>query len=335
MQQLKQYITDTLGIEALAEPVLKKQLGNLPMFLSELYGFYNIELFDQDLILAEPRSMEEFSILMAEKHIKLLQKFFNKKVVLLLPELAAFNRKRLIDKKINFIVPGKQLYLPDLLVDLRENAAKYRTKRKIKKLLPSAQFLIIYNMLHQNNNWKIENHSFKELANKLGYTAMAITNAIEDLKNHDVINITGYKEKFIQFKFKSAELWKHLENQDAFVNPVLKKVYVDKKPQDVYLLHSNISALSEYSDINPGSQEFYAIEKNEFYNLKKNNALLNINDHEGQYCLEIWKYNPKLLVTELQNRMSVDPLSLYLTIKGSRNERIEMALDQIINKFIW
>jgi hypothetical protein len=31
----------------------------------------------------------------------------------------------------------------------------------------------------------------------------------------------------------------------------------------------------------------------------------------------------------------VDPLSLYLSVKDSRDERIEMALDQILKKYIW
>jgi len=31
----------------------------------------------------------------------------------------------------------------------------------------------------------------------------------------------------------------------------------------------------------------------------------------------------------------VDPLSLYLSLKEGRDERVEMALEQIIKKFIW
>jgi len=31
----------------------------------------------------------------------------------------------------------------------------------------------------------------------------------------------------------------------------------------------------------------------------------------------------------------VDPLSLYLSFKNSYDERVEMALEQIIEKYIW
>ena len=119
------------------------------------------------------------------------------------------------------------------------------------------------------------------------------------------------------------------------VNPVLRRVYVDKKPE-VFMLHSNFSALPAYSDMNPSSQEYYAIEKNIFYGLQKGGKLVNLNEQEGQYCLEVWKYNPEKLsegVAEENN--VVDPLSLYLSLKDSSDERIEMALDQIIEKNIW
>jgi hypothetical protein len=50
----------------------------------------------------------------------------------------------------------------------------------------------------------------------------------------------------------------------------------------------------------------------------------------------VWKYNPMVLVDELPNdRPVVDPLSLYLSVKDSTDERLEMALDKILEKFIW
>jgi hypothetical protein len=119
------------------------------------------------------------------------------------------------------------------------------------------------------------------------------------------------------------------------VNPVLKTVFVDEKPKDIFLLQSNASAMPEYTDLNPSRQEYFAMEKTVFYGLQKSNVLANPNEHEGRYALEIWKYNPLTLVGEFPNNLPVvDPLSLYLSVKDSRDERVEMALEQIIEKFI-
>ena len=182
----------------------------------------------------------------------------------------------------------------------------------------------------------MENNSFKEIAQKLNYTPMAITNAVDDLKQHDIVDVFGEKEKYIKFKFEGKDLWQRAEEQNILTSPVLKTVYVDDLNGKVSILRTNGSALPEYTSLNPSKQNYYAIEKSAFYFLQKNNGLINANDREGEYAIEVWKYNPRTLADEMPNHQSVvDPLSLYLSLKDNQDERIEMALEQIIEKFIW
>ena len=336
MNPLNQYINKTLGVDIYPVPVNNNLLRSLPMFINQIYRFYNTVLLNKEIILAELKNNEDISILQTDKHLQLLKKNFHKSIVLVIKELTAYNRKRLIEKGINFIVPGKQLYLPEFLIDLRESFTKTRTKSKNEKLLPSAQFILIYHILHRNESAKLENLSFKEMANKLGYTAMAITKAVENLKYLGVVNVVGEKQKFIRFRQNIVELWQDMELRKLWITPVLKKVFLDEIPDGLFLLKSNISALSVYSDINPDRQKSYAINKTLFYELQKNNPFINANEYDGKYCLEVWKYNPLKLVSEMQNYSNViDPLSLYLSLQENKDERIEMALEQIKLKFIW
>jgi len=335
MKQLRQYIYETLGTEIQPEPIAKEQLNKMPLYINETYNLFDLVLFNQNLLLAEQKQVNNFSISQTEKHFDFLKNTFSKKVVFILAEITAINRKRLIEKGINFIVPNKQIYLPELLLDLRESFSNPKTKRKTEKLLPSAQFLLIYHILHRNDGWQIEEHSFKEIAKKTGYTAMAITNAVENLKYHEIIEIKGEKEKFIRFINDRHEIWDNAVRRDLLINPVLKQVFADNKT-NVFMLQSNASALSEYSDMNPSKQKFYAMEKNKFYGLEKINLLSSTNYYEGEYCFEIWKYNPETLVgNQPNNAQVVDPLSLYLSLRESKDERIEMALEQLINKVEW
>ena len=70
--------------------------------------------------------------------------------------------------------------------------------------------------------------------------------------------------------------------------------------------------------------------------LKKTNQLVNLNNESGNYALEVWKYNPELIAKGITNKNNVDPLSLYISLKeGFIDERTDMALDQIIEKYIW
>lgn len=336
MKQAIQYINETLSTNAVAIPIQKEGLGKLPMFVNEAYKLYNTVLLNRELLLVELRNNEELSILQTEKHLQLIKTAFEKKVVLVIENLATYNRKRLIEKGINFIVAGKQLFIPELLIDLKENYTNPRARQKKEKLLPSAQFLLIYHIIHRNEKWKLEEHSFKEIAQQLDYTPMAITNAVDNLKYHNIVDVQGEKEKYIRFRLERGELWRTVEQQNLLVNPVLKTLFVDQMPKDVFMLQTNASAMPEYSNLNPSKQQYYAMEKTVFYGLQKSNVLINPNDYEGHYALEIWKYNPLALVAELPNDMSVvDPLSLYLSLKDSQDEHIEMALEQIIEKYIW
>lgn len=335
MKQALKYIQEILGIEPTVKPLAKSNLDKLPIYIQETFKLYLTDFLDTEIILAELKNKAELSVQQTEKQVQQIKSLLNKKVVFVLENVQAYNRKRLIEKGINFIVPGKQLYLPALLIDLRESFVHPKTRQKSEKLLPSAQFLLIYHIIHRDQQWKQEEHPFKEIAQELSYTPMAITNAIENLKYHELVEVNGEKEKFIRYRYDRDELWKIVNEQKLLINPVLKTVFVDEKPKDIFLLNSNASALPEYTDLNPSKQEYYAIEKSVFYDLQKSNELVNPNEDEGKYALEVWKYDPLTLVDEFPNDMAVvDPLSLYMSMKDSKDERIEMALDQIIEKFI-
>jgi DNA-binding transcriptional ArsR family regulator len=336
MRKAINYINETLGINTIENPISNKFLGNLPMYITQAYKLYDVVLFDKNIVLAEQINENDFSVLQTDKHLQLIRNAVDKTVILVLENLQSYNRKRLIEKGINFIVPEKQLFLPELLINLSENYAQPKTKLKSKSLMPSSQFLFLYHIIHRDNNWKIEEHSFKEIARKLDYTPMAVSYAVDDLKNHDLIEVTGEKEKYIKFNLKRSELWYVAQEQNLLESPVLKTVYVDELPHNVFMLKANASALPEYTSINPSKQQYYAIEKSAFYFLQKNRSLLNANDREGRFAIEVWKYNPVTLLDEFPvDNAVVDPLSLYLSLKDNHDERVEMGLDQIIEKMIW
>ena len=324
---------EVLGTDIAAVPADPGVLRNFPLYISENYRAYSASLFNHDFLLVELKNEQAFSIAQIEKHLHILRDSFNQSIVLLCNDITAITRKRLIEKGINFIAPGKQLYLPDFFIDLRERFQNARAIHKTEKLLPSAQFVLLYHILHYNKDQKTDELSFKDLAKKFGYTQTAITKAVENLKHFELCNVEGSKEKFIHFNEPINELWHSAE--PYLINPVLKRVFVDERPMNHFMLSSNASALPEYSKMNPSRQEYYAIEKTSFYSLVKNKQLINPNDHEGNFCLEVWKYDPSVLVDDLPNDLPVvDPLSLYLSLKDSHDERIENALDEIIKNNI-
>jgi len=333
IKKLVKYVDDILGFVFDPVQVPKQELGNLPMYISEIYRLYHASLFNVDFLLIEYKDDDGFSIYQLEKHLDLLKNTLNKKVALLAENLPYLHRKRLIEKGINFIVPGKQMFLPDFLIDLREGNQNSRFKKKTEKLLPSAQFVLLYHILQRNENKQLAADSFTQLALKFGYTRMAISKAIDNLVYNELCTVEGTKEKYIRFINDRVKLWQRA--LPLCVNPVFKKIYVDEKPEGLFLLHSNESALPEYSDMNPSRQKYYAVERAYYYNLLESGKLKNPNEHEGEFCLEVWKYNPLKLAEGITEKENVDPLSLYLSLQDTHDERVEMALETIIEKFIW
>ena len=328
MEKLNNYIREVLGTDITREPVTNREAEKLPFYIKESFRLFHSKFLGQQIILAAIENEPQPTTLQLDKQVEQLKNVFNRKVVLLIERLTAIDRNRLIRKGINFIVPGTQLYLPDLLIDLQETYTKRKTKKD--KLLPSAQFILLFKILHRQE--PLEEWTFKQLAEKFQYTQTAIGKAIENLKNFDLCTTEGSKEKYLRFNREINELW--YEALPLLTSPVLKTVYTDKLPDETFLLQCNASALPEYSDMSASRQAYRAIEKGLFQMVKKHSQWLHLNEHEGQYCIEVWKYNPLILATGITHDNNVDPLSLYLSMKETKDERIEMAMEQIIQQFI-
>lgn len=334
MEELIKYIKEAINVDLEINKFEKSDFDKLPMFIESLYVLYSTELFNQQLILIKYKNEEDFSIKQAKIHFEMIRNVKQRKVVLVLDKLNSIMRKRLVEKGINFIVPNKQLFLPELLIQLQESFSTIKPKGETQKLLPLAQLILLYHFLHREV--MIEQFSFKQLAQKFQYTQMAISKAVENLKQLSLITVTGEKEKSIRFTLARTELWHEIETRNLFVNPVFKSVYVDEIPRNVKLLQSYTSALPEYSDVNPSNQQYFAIEKALFYQLEKENGFVNINPTEGIYCLEVWKYDPAKLADNMEDsKQAVDPLSLYLCLRNSVDERIEIALEQLLKTYLW
>jgi hypothetical protein len=118
-------------------------------------------------------------------------------------------------------------------------------------------------------------------------------------------------------------------------SPVWKAINVDVLPERTALYKANTSALAQYTDINEEARLYVAVDRKEFVDIKKEVAVLESNDVDSSISLELWKYDPGILVGDHKDRSTVDPLSLYLSLKDSQDERIAKALDKILGDIQW
>jgi hypothetical protein len=329
VDDLLKYLKNTVGGESTLENVPNDTLDKLPFYLREIFGFHLLRFMNQDLLLAELQKNQIPPMRQLQIQLTNLRKIFGLPIVFLLKDISAVLRKKLVVSKINFIVPGKQLFLPDLMMDLKE---QYKTQDKsIKKLLPSAQVVLFYWILRKNN--RMEELTFQQLANELRYTPMAITNAIADLQRFDLCKIVGSKGKHIRFEGARRDLWDRA--QPFVINPIRTTVQLNTVPQELSVYRTNISALAHYTNIDEGDRLHIAVDKKQFAELTNYVDENHSDTMDDEIVLELWKYNPGLLTGHIANINFVDPLSLYLTLLGENDERVNKELKILLRDISW
>jgi len=322
MNGVTDYINEVLGIRVDYKKIMPEKLKNLPFFLAKNYDFGEIKLFNQRVILLYV--IGEFTTEILKTHLSKIKEELNAIIVPVIPAVEAYKRLRLIEKKVPFIIPGKQMYMPDLLISLKEYGNTKACEIPPGKMQPAAQLVLLYHMQVES----LEGLNLGKIAERLGYNAMTITRAAYYFHNTGLCRIEGTKEKFLKFNKTKRELWDLAEPR--MVNPINKYQFYTGCTLNKSLKRTNINALAFYTDLNNDPIEYLAMrhglgELIEGVNLKPIDRL------EGNICIEEWKYNPEFLTkTEY-----VDPLSLYLCFRENKNDRIEIALEKLINQIKW
>jgi hypothetical protein len=322
MSRLQKYIHEILGIDIKIQSFPGKKLAALPVYIRDIYTIKAMRLYERKIILLIQNEDEFRTADQYRKHIRQIGQTFDLPVVLVLDPIEAYNRKRLIEKQIAFIIPGKQIFLPQLMIDLKEFG--YTAKSRKEKIQPAAQCLLLYHLLKEN----VEEMNLKLISKKLNYTQMTITRAVNDLAERAICRIEGRKDKKIIFDTDKRMIW---EKALPFLqNPVKRKFYIEDNLENSLLYKAGISALAFYTNIAGDAVDCYAIAKNDFMYLNKHRQIHITNNIEGRYCIEIWKYAPAILA---ENRI-VDSLSLYLTLKDENDERVETEIEKMVS-ILW
>ena len=323
-REFENYIYEDLGIQVITKKWLEEK--RLPLFLRDLYNFFECEILSTSYLLAISKNGEEQTPASVRKHLSLLLEKWGREVIYLHPSISSYNRKRLIEHKVSFVVPGNQMYLPCLGIDFREYIRKQRSSRT-SKFNPSTQAVVLYS-LHNKTNSEVTPSS---LAEELGYSPMTLTRAFDELEAVELgeVKMAG-RERILRFSPDKRSLWK--KAQEYLRSPIKKRTIVQATNNQWPGAIAGLTALSHYSILVEPRTPVYALSAEQWKNLKKNGDVIELSLPEpGAYEIEIWNYSPQLLAQQ----GVVDRLSLYLSLKESDDERIESSLEELLEGFEW
>lgn len=319
--RLEEYLKTVLGKNNLKIDEIK--IPSLPFLLHDLYAFYKMRLLDNEFIIFTPKKSNNILPGVINKHYGLIKKSVHLEAFLLCEQVMSYTRRDLIKYQIPFVVPGAQMYLPMLGLDLRERFSKQ--KKKIEKLSPAAQVVILYGIYNKNQN----RHTPSELSRKLKYSKMTIGRAFDGILGLDLaVEKKEGKDRFLEFENDKSILWsKTLEYMDS---PVKKEVFISAMPSGINYYKAGLTALSEYTMIAPPDIENIAIYKNDFSKIREI-VVDPINSDAFKFKMQLWTYPPEFFA---KNQV-VDELSLSLTFKDLEDERIEKSLEIMMENIKW
>ena len=320
INDMQAYVDQVLGLSL---EVKKWQPDKkLPRALSDLCTFFKVEILGGQYLLMTINSTKESSPIYAKTMIDLVIDYWPYEVIYLMPRVTSYNRKRLIDRNISFIVPGSQLYLPVCGVDLREHFQRLRTPKITYS--PSTQ-VILLSLLYGRLAGQITPSS---LATKLNYTSMTMSRGLDELTVEGLFSEqTKWRERIVQFEGGRKELWDAVKRQ--MKSPVKKKydVLLPNGIVDFPLVSAGESALARYNKIPKPFNPVYAVSSATWKLLKKIDGVIELESCESDsVIIEVWKYSPELFA----KKNLIDPISLYLSMFESAEEDAEAALGKLI-----
>lgn len=305
-----------IGVEVELIPVRKSSLKGLDagaLSNRKLYvtTFNNERLYilhDDKEVKSTPAKYKELT----EK----LENAIGAPVAVWLGSLKYFERKRLLEQGVYFIISGKYAFLPSLMANSR---VKKETDNSAK-LSSVAQYIILYYLLESNDN----TFTISKLQERLPYNYLAVSRGIIQLEDFNLCYSEKGEDniKKIVFQKEKQSLWE--KASPYMTSPVKKTIYINRKPEN--FLISGLDALSAYSSKAMKNNHIYAV-----WDKISDGKSFN-KESTGEYSIEIWKY-PSVSATGSSS--VVDKLSLYLSLRNNPDKSIKKESENLLRTINW
>jgi hypothetical protein len=323
-QALILYIETLTGLRPRLEVQPQPEVSRVPLFLRERYGLLETNLFGRRLRLAmEKAQPKELSPTEYGRHAALLKQLFDEEVVLVIPKLPSYVRNRLVREGIPFIVPGAQMFLPMLMIDLRERFSKAESRIQ-DKLSPVSQLVVIYQIIRE----AVAQIPLGQLGEKLAYSPQAMSHAQEELQIANLCEVRrAGKMIFLEFALRGKALWERAE--PLMTSPVRRSQWIRWGQPRARALAAGTTALSRLSMLAEDSVETYAMRERAVAAALEKGELFGCGGREeADARMESWKYDPWVLA----ENGSADPCSLYLSLRRSGDERVQKEIRFLIER---
>lgn len=320
IRAIQNYINDAFGLNL----AFKEWEGvdRLPLFLSKSAMYYSAKVDHRSILLIWLKNNRNFAE--TSNISKQIRAYVESESQLLfvLNDSTSYLRTKLIENRIAFVRPGRQVYAPFLGLiysETRPTKPISRQEDPIDKMLtPSSLSLYLHLILNGFESRQ------QDTAFKLELSRMTLHRAYRELEQARLI-LRDEKTQKLSLPLDWKQQLK--VNREKFKDPIRHVYYVDKAfiPDSVlkYLVESGESALSHYTMLSEPRHERYAVTTKTWEKIKSDIVLIPSLDEET-VIIEVWS------IAIPHRDKVVDPIALVFTMKDETDPRIDLALDQMI-----
>lgn len=187
---------------------------------------------------------------------------------------------------------------------------------KLEKYQPATQVLFFYYLYQDERNMYIS-----KAVKDLGYSAMTISRATKQLVQ------TGFfteskdgVQKVLTGIVQGKELFYSV--RPVLINPVRRRINTKRADFNEQYLLAGDSAVAKQTMLSDSMFRCYAVVGNQ--NLEE---LPYAMDANTDVVVELWKYDP----TQLSKDGMVDPLSLAMSFEDNEDERVQEAIEELLD----
>lgn len=317
------YLQDVLGVS----PAIRVWAGeaDLPYFLRDAFRFRELDLLGHRIVFAIDQRSGRPSLREVCTHISKVRRIADTPVVYVTSALASYERRRLIEQNVQFLVPSNQLYLPGLGIDLREHFRQCSLPPE-RQLSPATQAILISALLH--DPWLAEWQA-SEVADRLGYSPMTVSRAVKELTSAGMAgSFRVGRTNWLRMDALPRAVWQ--QAKPKMRSPVKRSLWLPamQVAHDPIPLPAGMSALAKSALLADPDWPVYAVSQ-EYW--KQVNLTSLPEPEAGGAEWQVWTYPPGLV----PGATTVDPLSLILSLLDDTDERVKQALDDVERQLPW
>ena len=320
-------IFDTFGFDCKVEEAPKPK--GLPLYMVQGRNFFKVVVCEIPFIVVAVAENERFSADALTRQIEKYEQAVLVSVVLFFEKTGAIQQKALIKYCIPFLSFPSVMFLPFLGIAMQKRRAK-KVEASVdaqKKLMPQSQVLFLY-MLYKVKSAFV---SKAEAARATGLSAMAVSRCSRELESHGLVKL---QERGRVVQMTCAAIGRELFEKAIpyLINPVEKTIVILGTSQNENFPKAGESALSALTMLGSPEMVTCACDKSDI----SSSTIDYTEDARWIYSekllnVQVWRYSPNPFAA---NGL-VDPVSLYMSLKDSVDERVQASLEELMKNVKW